>query len=333
MRHLPALDEVRGLAVLVVFASHAANDGLLPAWLGGGAGQSGVQVFFLLSGFLMARLYASQAFDKGAAARFGAARAARILPLHVLVVGLSLLAAKLDFVPHYQFEDAAEALAALAMLRAPQELWSIPVEVQFYALFLLIWARVGARPTVLALLIPPAFLLAAGWRGLVSDAAILIPYLPVFLAGVWLGALREQVLKWLDTPWVRCLALTLFLATLPGLRPLLLPEIWDGFYPRFWLDPPRLLTALLLVASTAACDGRWLAGKPLAALGRISFAVYLFHRPVLRWIGDDWGAAGAFALTLGLAILSLHLVERPAGRWLRAALSARPRPAPRQEAG
>ncbi len=333
MRHLHALDEVRGLAVLIVFASHAANDGLLPAWLGGGAGQSGVQVFFLLSGFLMARLYATQSFDWVAATRFGAARAARILPLYGLVIGLSLLAATLGFAPHYRFDNTSQALAALALLHAPQELWSIPVEAQFYALFLLIWARIGAQPATLALLVPPAFLLAAGWRGLVSDVMILIPYLPVFLAGVWLGTLPAKALRPLDATWIRWFALAFLIGILPGLRPMLMPEIWDGFYPRFWLDPPRLLAALLLVASAAACGGNWLAGAPLAALGRVSFAVYLFHRPALHWIGAEWGAAGAFALTLGLAILSLHLVERSAGRWMKAALSPPRRPAPRPGTG
>ncbi|MSU90643.1 acyltransferase family protein [Rhodobacteraceae bacterium 2CG4] len=333
MRHQISLDELRGLAVLIVFASHAANDGLLPGWLGGGAGQTGVQLFFLLSGLLMARLYGARRFDRAQAAAFAAARAGRILPLYALVVALSLLAAALGFAPHYRFDGAAAALAALALAEAPQELWSIPVEAQFYALFLLVWARIGARPLRLALLIPPAILLAAGWRGLVSEAAVLIPYLPVFLAGVWLGALPAAALRRLDRPWLPWLALAALLATLPGLRPTLLPEVWDGFYPRFWLDPARLAAALLLAASAAACGGRWLAGAPLAVLGRVSFAVYLFHRPVLRWVGEDLGAAGALALTLALAALSLRLIERPAGRWLRGVLSPRPRPAPRPEAG
>lgn len=82
-----------------------------------------------------------------------------------------------------------------------------------------------------------------------------------------------------------------------------------------------------------ACTGTWLGGAPLAALGRVSFAVYLFHRPILRWIGEDVGVLPAFILTLALAWLSWRLIERPAGGAVRAFLTPPPRPAPRSGTG
>lgn len=131
-----ALDEVRGLAVLVVFVSHASNDGLLPPIFGQGAGQMGVLLFFMLSGYLMARIYGPQIPTPQAIRGFLMARVARILPIYWTVLGLSALAGWMGLAVHYQVSDPGTLAQAALMIWAPQELWSIPVEVQFYAVFL-----------------------------------------------------------------------------------------------------------------------------------------------------------------------------------------------------
>ena len=56
-RELPVLNGIRGLAVAIVFASHASNIYFSGAIAGWGGGQLGVMLFFLLSGFLMSHLY------------------------------------------------------------------------------------------------------------------------------------------------------------------------------------------------------------------------------------------------------------------------------------
>lgn len=337
-RHGP-LDELRGVAVLVVFVSHAANDGYLPAVFGGGSGQMGVQLFFVLSGYLMARLYGAAQPDGAALAAFARARAARILPLYAAVVAAALAAAAAGWPAHYRFAGMGEAAAALTFLAAPQELWSIPVEVQFYAVFAALWAAGALRARTLAVVAALSLPIAAAWWGLVSEAPVLPPYLPAFAAGAWLGAVPPARLPAaLGTRWAGGAALALLLLAAPGPRGLLGAEVWAGFYPRLWLDPLRLPAAVLLVACAArARPGAWLAGPPLAWVGTVSFAAYLIHRPVLRALQDTApgpaGAALALALTLALAAASLSWLERPAARALRRRRAPHPRPARLPEAG
>lgn len=328
----PALDELRGLAVLVVFVGHAANDGLLPAWLGEGAGQMGVQLFFMLSGFLMLRLYGARPLTGASARAFLLARAGRILPLYWLVLAVSALAGAAGLAAHYPVAEGPVLAAAAALIVAPLELWSVPVEAQFYLIFLALWAAIegaGWR-RVLAWLAPAALVLAAGFRAGVTDAALAPAFAPAFLIGMWLAAVPlPAALGRGAVPW---LALALMVLNLPGLRGAWGPELWSGFYPSMWLDPFRLAVAALLLASAATAPGRWLAGAPLAALGVISYGFYLFHRPLLRALEPldtpGWSLALlAFALCAALAALSWHAFEKPAAARIRAWRAPRLRPA------
>ncbi len=330
-RH-PALDELRGLAVLIVFLSHAANDGLLPGWLGDGAGQMGVQLFFMLSGFLMLRLYGDRPLTGASARAFLLARAGRVLPVYWLVLAVSALAGAAGWAVHYQLGDGLVLAAAAALLVAPQELWSVPVEAQFYLVFLALWAVVGGQGWRAALiwLVPGALLFAAAFRAGVTDLALAPAFAPAFLIGMWLATVSPpQALGRGLFPW---LALALMVLNLPGLRGPLGLELWSGFYPALWLDPFRLGAAALLLASAAAAPARWLGGSPLAALGVISYGFYLFHRPVLRALAPldapGWALAlAAFALCAGLAALSWRGFEKPAAARIRAWRAPRLRPA------
>ena len=62
-KEIGALTGLRGVAALIVFVSHGANEGVLPAMLGNGFGQIGVMIFFVLSGFLMGQLYLRRSLD------------------------------------------------------------------------------------------------------------------------------------------------------------------------------------------------------------------------------------------------------------------------------
>lgn len=338
-KHLPALDEVRGLAVLLVFASHAANDGLLPGWLGQGAGQLGVQLFFMLSGYLMFRLYGARPFSGAAAWQFCIARVARILPIYWLVLAVSATAVWAGYTPYYTVTAPDVLLPAAALLIAPQELWSIPVEGQFYAVFLLIWPlfrRLHFGWSHCAATLGGTLILAALWRLYVTEAALLPAFLLPFALGGVLARLRAGP-AWLSGRWVPWLALAALILNLPGIRGVFDAELWSGFYPMLWLDPLRIAAVALCLLSAVHATGGWLIGWPLAALGRVSLGVYLFHRPLLRGLdsafGDTPGAAVIiFAITLALASLSFVIFERPVNRLIRHALTWPRRPAPPPEA-
>ena len=338
-QHLPALDAVRGLAVLLVFVSHAANDGFLPPWLGQGAGQMGVQLFFMLSGYLMMRLYGPVAFDRTAIRTFWVARAARILPIYWLILILSAAAGIVGIAPYYQVDDLGTFLAAAAMVIAPQELWSIPVEVQFYALFIGIWPALASRRVSLplaALLLCGCVVIAATWRLGVTQAPLLPSFLVPFMVGVVLAKwpVRISGTSRRSLPW---LALGLLILNLPGIRGAVGAEIWQGFYPQTWLDPFRLAAATFCLVTAIATRDRWILGWPLEVLGRISLGVYLIHRPVLRGIGDLLPSTPASALALlGLSVvlaqISFRVFEQPAQRYLRRVLTPPQRRAPPPEA-
>lgn len=337
--HLPALDAVRGLAVLLVFVSHAANDGFLPDWLGQGAGQMGVQLFFMLSGYLMMRLYGPVPFDRNAIRTFWVARAARILPIYWLVLILSAAAGMIGIAPYYQMNDPGTFVAAAAMAIAPQELWSIPVEVQFYGLFILIWPALAGRRVSLplaALLLCGCVVIAATWRIGVTEAPLLPSFLLPFVIGVVL-ATRPIRISGPSRRWLPWLALGLLILNLPGIRGAVGAEIWQGFYPQTWLDPFRLLAAAFCLITAIAARDRWLLGRPLEVLGRISLGVYLIHRPVLRGIGDVLPSTPASALallglTVVLALISFSVFEQPAQRYLRRVLMPPQHPRPQPEA-
>ena len=89
---LRKLNTLRGLAALIVFITHFSDiTNWLGGVLGGGAGAYGVMLFFLLSGFLMSYLYFERDFKKSDIKYYFFARAARVLPLYLVVVLSSYL--------------------------------------------------------------------------------------------------------------------------------------------------------------------------------------------------------------------------------------------------
>ena len=86
------LNTLPGIAALIVVVSHYSNEtDILHGVLGNGAGQFGVMLFFILSGFLMSYLYLNKKLDVENVRYYAVARIARVIPLFVLVVLLSYL--------------------------------------------------------------------------------------------------------------------------------------------------------------------------------------------------------------------------------------------------
>jgi len=84
---IPSLDGLRGLAAYIVVVSHVSNaTGLWDKNFGNGAGQIGVMIFFVLSGFLMGHLYIGREWSLDAVKRFCVSRVARVFPLYLALV-------------------------------------------------------------------------------------------------------------------------------------------------------------------------------------------------------------------------------------------------------
>lgn len=322
--HIDELDGLRGLAALIVVVSHGANAGLLPGVLGQGFGQQGVALFYVLSGFLMARLYLPRPPDRAALGAYAAARIARVLPLFYAVLLASaalLLAAGPDI---YQI-GGAQGFAAHALLvqGSGRVLWSVPLEMQFYVLFALLWWAAGR-----------------GWLAWGLAGLVLLQIAALALTFAVSAALSREVNVHALPFWLHFFTCGIAAALLrprhvPGwlvagallLAPLMLPEArralgwWVG--PNF-ADPvtagaPVLLFVLVLWRRDLFGV---LARPPLRFLGRISFGIYLLHYPLLLAVpalGLDGlaGFAVVALLSVAVAAASFHGFEAPLQRHLR----------------
>ena len=308
------IEGLRALAVLAVVLFHAGVPGL-------SGGFVGVDVFFVVSGFLITGLLVREATNTGTVAlpRFYAARARRLLPaagtvLVATAVASTILLPPLQarsvlgdgiasalYVGNYRFAiEGTDYLAAGAPPSPFQHYWSLGVEEQFY----LLWP---------ALIIGAAWLLRRRNRSDDTDAfRSFTPYLAVLV----LVAVTSLVisLDWTRSlpPWAffslpsRAFELAvggLVALSAPAWRRLAsMPAViagWGGLvlivvtctqlgaktpYPGTAALLPVLGTALIIGAGCAAPTGgvgRVLSVPSMRSVGRLSYSWYLWHWPVL----------------------------------------------------
>lgn len=344
----PDIEGLRAVAILLVVAAHAG----VP-WLAGGF--IGVDVFFVLSGFLITGTLVQEATDTGRIRLlpFYVRRLRRLLPallLMLLVVGLAStwLLSPLEQ-PEQLFTARMAALwlsnihfalgnldyfAAGSETNLYLHTWSLGVEEQFYLLWpaVLLWllARDGERGVARLKMGMAAVLIASllGCIALTSAAPLLAFYMmPLrawqFAAGalVWLLFARTPPASPRLTraaPALGLLGLGLILSCgllLDDQRP----------YPGAWAILPTLGAALVVLAGCLPGGqrgaGTLLTLPPLQWLGRISYSWYLWHWPVLL-LGVAYNSNHApeyrillVALSLALAAASHALVEAPLRRW------------------
>lgn len=135
------LDGLRGFAALIVVVSHFSNHtGILGGFLGHGGGQIGVMLFFALSGFLMGHLYIELPATRDQIAQFVRNRVARIVPLYMLLVlaSYAVVQSTGSAWPLYQI-DQENLVQHLFFMKGADVFWTVAVEMQFYALFVVIW--------------------------------------------------------------------------------------------------------------------------------------------------------------------------------------------------
>ena len=299
-RHIPELDGLRAVAALMVRALHT---GLTPG------GSTGVDVFFVLSGWLITGILAREIDRTGAVdwIAFIARRVRRLWPAL-----LAMLAFCLAIWPR-AWADAIAAAAYIAdftVLAGPNSgpfapAWTLAVEWQFYLvwpLFLLVALRLGrsraaaimvAAWAVLGLVRAPLLLSGPGF------AADLAYYSPLHASGLLLGA--ALALRPVRAPaWAGWIGLLVTAATLA------IPHAGDA-----WSIPLAELSAALVVAAPP----RALAFPPLVRLGEISYGVYLWQIPawlLLRAaLPPPASGLATILLAIAAAALSWRYVERP----------------------
>jgi peptidoglycan/LPS O-acetylase OafA/YrhL len=347
----PALDGLRGLAAFGVLVLHvwmfSYGDLHQPPKdildLAAGELRLGVQLFFVLSGFLVYRPFAAAALDGGRTPglrRYGVRRAARILPAYwAALIGSFLLLRHLDHpmqigvgqLPVFLLFAQNHFDETIKHLDPP--MWTLAIEVSFYAALPfagLLAARLGrGRRRQLAL---PLLLVAAGalstvlaferhWPQTLSTS--LLPHLVEFGAGMTVAvALHGRTLARRRAAWLLGAGLILIVAN----------SIWHAKglgaqAPRSLVgDAPGIAGIALVLA--AIVSSTWRAAAPLSRgparwLGQISYGLYLIHFPVIvalreteHW-PDTFGRQllAVATLTIPAAALCWWLIERPAIRW------------------
>lgn len=121
-------NSIRAIAVMIVVLSHYSNEsGMWGGYLGQGAGQLGVMLFFLLSYFLMAHLYFDSPPTIENIKKFAVARIARVLPLFLFVILVPYFIYQLPLSgvqPYfYHIPDAATLISHLLLLSGTSVLW------------------------------------------------------------------------------------------------------------------------------------------------------------------------------------------------------------------
>jgi len=328
------IDGLRAVAVAPVILWHAGVNAV-------SGGFVGVDVFFVISGYLITGLIVSeQEAGRFTIARFYERRARRILPALLLVVACFVpfawlwapigqlngygrsLAAVTAFISNYVFMGSSGGyFVAIGEEKPLLHTWSLAVEEQYYLIFpvllLMLW-RLGRRKVVGALAIGAA--LSFGLAELYAlrgdgDGFYLLPTRAWELLIGALAALTPHDPLAPADRWRQGLSLAGMAAIVLSVFALDPAAAFPSVYA---LLPTLGAAAILLSATPGTWVHRLLATPPFVGLGLISYSAYLWHQPLfvfarLRYVHavPALAMAGLIALTLLLATISWRFVETP----------------------
>jgi len=332
LKYRPEIDGLRAVAVILVLLFHAD--------LGFSGGFIGVDVFFVISGFLITGLILKkQREGTFQLSEFWVRRIRRILPASVVMVVVTLVVGGFLLMPEdYTTLSKTAAYHQLMVsnvylwkksgyFEAPSELkplmhtWSLAVEEQFYLFypFLLVWLNRFRDRVKFSVLFGLCLLSFVGSEWMVrteqSTAFFLLPF------RAW-EMLCGGLICFFPNPRFlpRLVANSLSLISLGGI-------FACGWYfsdtmrfPGISAAWPCLATAVFIYANSGhlTLTGRILSLKPVVFVGLISYSLYLVHWPILVYLRTEYGldlpisvALSALALSVILAVLSWRFVERP----------------------
>ncbi len=340
IRYQPEIDGLRALAVAAVVLFHFD----VPGFSGGFVG---VDVFFVISGFLITRIMVAEIEATGrlSFARFYARRARRILPALFATVLLSAIPAFLLFSPDLLARFGGSAVTALlsvsnlffwqesgyfdteAVTKPLLHTWSLGVEEQFYLVWPLLILALAARAPR-----------RAAW-GVVAVGLASFALNAWFLAGDATGTIAEAFPA--AAPWARAAPSTVFFLTpfrmfefaigaalvwvlRTGIASRWLLEAMMGLglalivaavlvydsgttFPYFAALVPCAGTALVIAGTRAPALGWLLRNRVAVGLGLISYSVYLVHWPLVVFWRQYTAAPVGAGETVALVAVTILL--------------------------
>ncbi|UKA74282.1 acyltransferase family protein [Arthrobacter sp. FW306-07-I] len=342
----PEIQGLRSLAVLMVVTYHV--------WFGRVSG--GVDVFLFISAFLMTLQFLGRHDRKQpfALAKHWLHLFRRLLPAAVTVIVATLAVSALVLPPTRWLDLIAQGWASLSYsenrllqqqavdyyandhsLASPfQHFWSLSIQGQVFILWPLIFAlagwtarryRLSYRP-LLAYIFFAIFLGSLGYSIIFTAINQVQAY---FDTGARLWEFALGTLVALILPGLRFRRRTRVIMGWVGVLAMLACGIVldvQGAFPGIAALWPTVAAAMVIVAGqteSAAGIDRFLSAKPLVKLGDISYALYLWHWPLLvlalAWSGKDhagWLSGSVIILVaLALAYLTTRCIEKPWREW------------------
>jgi peptidoglycan/LPS O-acetylase OafA/YrhL len=327
---IEAITGLRGFAALLVVYAHFAErswqspDSHFP-------GEVGVMIFFSLSGFLISYLYLGKTFSRSQIADYAIARFARIAPAYLVIVLASFIVYNWinpDFVYAISMHNIARHLFFSGNVSV---FWSIAPEVQFYAVFLLIWAvkdRTVNSGSVAGLLLFALLCVTLMANRDVFPGTFVGNKLHYFLFGVIAGQLRTRIdgakQDKTTVAVLQALMIVLMIAVECG---------WISFPYQFKVDfytsmPSAFLSALFVLAfSLPSPVARWLfENRFMKFCGECSFSIYLLNMPIIylfrssshQLFDEVLLSAIGFATILLVSWINFNFVEKRGARFIRA---------------
>jgi peptidoglycan/LPS O-acetylase OafA/YrhL len=332
------LQMLRFLAALAVAFGHAQ---LMAYWAGvklgyriepwpfpGGAG---VDVFFAISGFVMVHAMRGKFGKPGARGEFVRRRLIRIVPPYWLATG-ALAIWGLLYAPHFDLPTLAASFAfvpypSLAsngrIVPYLEPGWTLNLEILFYLVFAACLARTAGQTVLRAGAVLLALIAVHGLiaPGLIAPAFWTRPLLAEFVFGMGLGLLRGRLVL----PRIVAGAIALTALAALALAPADVSAAGADDWSRvLWYGLP----GAALVGAAALADWRVPCAKACDTAGNMSYALYLWHLPVLIFLDrlhgslsipvTLWGfVASGLMLSLIAAAVTFYAFERPVLSWLR----------------
>ena len=306
LKHRADIDGLRAVAILPVVMFHA-----FPSLVGGGF--IGVDVFFVISGYLISSIVFVELAQRRFSYRvFYARRVRRLAPALILVLATTLAAGWLELFPH-EFASLGENVAggaafvsnfvlygqsgyfdAASEAKPLLHLWSLGIEEQFYIVWPFLLTLLPGRKAFLGCVVLLLVSFALNVYVTRTENAAEAFYFPFtrwweLMAGAalgWIVVFQPFSSRYREV--ISATGLLLILGAAVGLH--------KGIqFPGWWALVP-VLGAVALIAS----DGAWvnrkiLSSVPMVSIGLISYPLYLWHWPLLAFARVELGAGQSVA--------------------------------------
>ncbi|MFN3729748.1 MAG: acyltransferase family protein [Fimbriimonadaceae bacterium] len=333
IKYRPEVDGLRAVAVLPVLFFHAAFPGFSGGFLG-------VDVFFVISGYLITSIILRDIEDRGFSfARFYERRARRILPALTLVMLACVPVAWMLMTPRDLEQFGGSIVATVTFLsnvffyyktdyfgRAAEYLplihtWSLAIEEQFYLIFpvVMIFLAKFAKKAMLPVFIVVFVLsLAAAQIGTTMNASASFFLLPFRAWELTAGAIiaYNEIYKGPAqskySPLLTLLGLLMIVGSIPVFN-------FETHHPGLPTLVPIVGTMLVIAhGRNGGVASQFLSWKPVVFIGLISYSLYLWHQPIfvfyrLGTVGEP--SMGAYlvlmAISIVIASLAWKYVETP----------------------